>query len=324
MHCELVVPGLLGAAAQARLPAAELVFARGRAVAEEPLALERWLAARFGLEADDALAAGALTRLAHGRPAEAAWARADPVHLHLLRERMVLVPGRGLSIALEEAQRLCATLNTHFAGRLAFDPVEPARWCVRIDGAATTYGASPEEKAGATVEPQGAADVLANEIQMALHEHAVNEAREARGEPALNGVWLWGAGALPAGLQGPWHSVSADDPLARGLAQAAGIRARPLPASAIALLERAPEDGRHLVVLDALRLPLALGDVEATARQLAALEAGWFSPLLGALRAGRVGMLSLHVPEAGRCVEATRGDLRRFWRRPGPLARRAA
>src|SRR5205807_7041758 len=66
MHCELVVPGLFSAAAQARLPSLELLLARGRASSGESQPLERWLAEAFGLE-DEPLAAGALTALAGNR-----------------------------------------------------------------------------------------------------------------------------------------------------------------------------------------------------------------------------------------------------------------
>jgi hypothetical protein len=176
--------------------------------------------------------------------------------------------------------------------------------------------------AGRAVQPGRAGDALLNEVQMVLHEHPVNEAREARGEPAVNSVWLWGGGRAPDKAQGPWHSVSAGDPVARGLARLAAIRARDLPASADAWLDRSPEDGRHLVVLDALRAPLALSDATGFARRLEDLERTWFAPLLSALRAGRIGMVSVHVPEAGSSFEAIRGDLRRFWRRPKPLQRR--
>ena len=67
MHCELVVPGLFAAAgAQARLPALELLLARGRVEEGEPLSLEAWLAEAFGL-GDDPLPAGALSLVALGR-----------------------------------------------------------------------------------------------------------------------------------------------------------------------------------------------------------------------------------------------------------------
>ena len=96
-------------------------------------------------------------------------------------------------------------------------------------------------------------------------------------------------------------------PVALGLAQAAKTRGRTLPASADAWLERLPEDGRQLLLLDGPRPAVAL-------------EQAWFAPLLAALRGGRIGMLTVHVPDSGVSFEAIRADLRRFWRRPRPLA----
>jgi hypothetical protein len=82
-----------------------------------------------------------------------------------------------------------------------------------------------------------------------------------------------------------------------------------------------PEEGRHLLVLDQLRVPLALGATGEYQDALAAIEKDWAAPLLAALRAGRLGMVSIHVPDAAECAsyETIRGDLRRFWRRPKPL-----
>jgi hypothetical protein len=91
-----------------------------------------------------------------------------------------------------------------------------------------------------------------------------------------------------------------------------------LPLSARDWLERLPEDGRHLAVLDALR-------TTPTSEILEALERQWFEPLLAALRAGRVGMVSVHVPDAAEALsfETIRADLRRFWRMPKSLERYA-
>jgi hypothetical protein len=71
-----------------------------------------------------------------------------------------------------------------------------------------------------------------------------------------------------------------------------------------------------------LRPFVALSDAAGAASALEALEREWFAPLLAALRAGQVGMVTLHAPDGGRAlsVEATRGDLRRIWRRPRRLA----
>jgi hypothetical protein len=109
--------------------------------------------------------------------------------------------------------------------------------------------------------------------------------------------------------------------VALGLAQASKTRSRVLPASAAAWLERVPEEGRHLILLDALRPLRALGDAAGLMVAAELLEKAWFVPLLDALRSERIGMLTVHVPDgrSGVSFETIRADLRRFWRRPRPL-----
>ncbi|HET7363658.1 MAG TPA: hypothetical protein VFJ70_08830 [Burkholderiales bacterium] len=325
MHAELVVPGLFAAPSAARLPAAELLIARGRCTSGASRGLEEWLHDAFDL-GDEPLAAGALTLLAAGgEPAGYAWSRADPVHLRLMRDRLLLMPAAALRITSGEAEALCDALNRHFGERLALQVIDAGRWIARTSLELALGSTPPLALAGRDVALAMPTDTvvhqLLNEAQMVLHAHPVNEARETRGEPAINSVWLWGAERLASIGAPSWHSLSAEEPLALGLARAAGMRHRTLPASGAAWLERMPEDGRHLVVLDALRAPLALGETADYHEALARLEHDWFAPLLVALRDGRVGMVTIHVPDAGECTayETIRGDLRRFWRRPRAL-----
>ncbi|MGH8676703.1 MAG: hypothetical protein ACREVG_20625, partial [Burkholderiales bacterium] len=253
------------------------------------------------------------------------WLRADPVHLRLGRDRMTLIPGVGCSISRAEAEGLVAALNRHFGAQHRFVAVKAEQWCMQTASDSAFESTSPLESAGQPVDatllrgPGARWNALLNEIQMVLHEHPLNAERELRGDPAINSVWLWGAGHIPATAHGPWHSVTADDALAAGLARLAGVRQRELPAGAQEWLERAPDEGRHLVVLDMLRAVLALSDVETQGERVAALEARWFTPLLEALRRGRIGMVTIHVPDSGQACETMRSDLRRFWRRPRPL-----
>lgn len=334
MHCELLVPGLFAGERVERLPAAELVLARARASASERCSVQRWLHEAFEVE-DAPPAAGALTLLGSGgEPGDACWARADPVHLRVMRDRLILVPGHALNVSAEEARALCESLNAHFAPAVAFEPVAPLHWCARLsengaenDAQHASFDADcPLDAAGRDVDlalpaARGVPHRLLNEAQMLLHSHAVNAAREARGEPPINSLWLWGAGRKPKPATGRWQSVSAQEPVALGLARLAGARPRALAPSAHAWLEQSPQDGRHLLVLDGLRAPLALGEAAQYREALAMLERDWFAPLLAALRAGRIGMLSLHVPDGSECrsYEAIRGDLRHFWRRPRRL-----
>lgn len=328
MHCELIVPGLFAESSGARAPGLELLLARGRASSAQSESVEAWLQERFGLDVEP-IAAGALTVAASGGdPSGDCWARADPVHLRLLRERLIVVPSAAFTLAAEEAGALVESLNAHFGDRLLLTAVEPARWCARLDQELAFNAPSPLDAAGRDVDLAlrigGEAGKrwakLLNEIQMLLHAHPVNHAREARGEPVVNSLWLWGAGSAPSDAKSRWQSVSADDPVARGLARLAGTRTLPLAGSADALLGSLETEGRHLVLLDALRAPLALGERARHGECIEALERTWFAPLLAALRAGRVGMVTLHVPDSiGASFETIRGDLRRFWRRPKAL-----
>lgn len=327
MHVEIVAPALLAARGASRHPALELLLARGRRTHDDPLALEGWLAREFGL-GDEPLPAGALTALAGGlEPGEDTWLRADPVHLRLQRDSMMLVPAAGFDLSRAEADALADAVNRHFDASFSVHVVSPASWALRAKGEAAIEGRAPLYLAGEDVNanlPAGADAArwhsTLNEVQMLLHGHPVNEAREI----PMNSLWFWGAGRLPKQAAGPWQSVTADDPVALGLAKLAALRHRALPAGAGEWLGRLPETGRQLVVLDHLEAASALRDDEAHAARLGAMEAGWFAPLLAALMSGRIGMVTVHLPDAGLSIETVRGDLRRFWRRPRPLAAYAA
>ncbi len=346
MHCELLVPDLFAAqdaGGLARHRSLELLLARGRRAAVEAddasRGVERWLAREFGCDAggEAPLAAGALSVLAEGGEAgDALWLRADPIHLAIEREHATIVPSAAFTLSREEAEALCETLNQHFAAELTIYPLHAERWCARLAAdLAPPLARSPLELARLPLKehlPGGENakrwHALLNESQMLLHNHPVNAAREARGLPAINSLWFWGAGRLTreagARRRPRFSSVSADEPLARGLARLARVSSRELPRDAEAWLAASPEDGVHLVVLDGLRAPQALGDAQGYAARLREIEERWCAPLLAALRADRIGMVTIHAPEVGLAFETTHGDLRRFWRRARPLERYAA
>ena len=111
MHCELVVPGLFGTGRQRASPRSSSCSpaAAGRARRPAPggmaaAGLRSWRGASFP--------AGALTLLARGDdPGEAAWARADPVHLRVMRDHLAMVPGEAFELSAPEANALCEALN---------------------------------------------------------------------------------------------------------------------------------------------------------------------------------------------------------------------
>jgi len=323
MHCELVVPNLFSAGATGRYPGLELLLARGRRDVQgpNPKLLERWLHDAFSLE-ENGIPAGALSVIAANRdPGSDSWLRADPVHLRLMRDHLVVVPAEALAITHAEADAFCTSLNGHFTGVMQVNALDPGRWTARVFNRDLELDDVPAlQVAGRQIAfARGHAPEL-TQIQMVLHAHPANAVREARGEPTINSLWLWGAGRAGKATS-RWSSVLAEEPLVMGLALLARTRYRSLPSGAAQWLQSALEDGRHLVVLDVLRAPALLMEVDKYHECLARLEQDWFAPLLAALRAGRVGMVTLHVPDGAEALsfETIRADLRRFWRMVKPI-----
>ena len=342
MHCTLFIPGLMwprpGAQEVTRgleVPALRKLLARGRAQRCAAIAPEGWLCQAFEVErAQDWPIAPLTLELDGGEPGDVYWLRADPIHIKVERQRLLLVHSALFEIDHGEAQALAAALNAHFAADgYAFSAPHPRRWYVKLPRLPRLVTHSVSEAAGRELQsclPEGP-DALAwhrvfNEAQMLLHTHPVNEAREERGEPAINSVWLWGGGTRPAVRGRPYDAVWSDDAAAAALAAAACVTAEALPADASAWIARvagaAPHLRSGLLVLDAAAGAAAYGDVEAWRDRLARLEALWLAPLLRELHAGRIDSLAIVVPgpEAGFRFEVTRADLYKVWRSVKPLS----
>src|SRR5258706_9064224 len=326
MHFYLYIPDFFsaeGVPPAEDLAAAETLIARGRRRRIASVSPEAWLFGRFGVERQRDWPVAPYTLLADGgAPERHFWMRADPVHLRVGRDSLVLADRAAFQVSRAESEALVETLNRHFGEAMLFYPVRPARWYVRLEKAPdmqTTPSAAARGLAIDETLPSGPDAVrfhaLMNEAQMLLHEHPVNAGREARGEPALNSIWFWGGGVIDAERARPFSMVFGDDPVARGLALAAGIPALALRKGAGSALAALGDEGRVLAVQDAPR--------EAQLRgRRAALERDWFQPLLAALKSGRIGMLTLHLCGADSLleVETVRSDLRHFWRLRKPLS----
>jgi len=158
---------------------------------------------------------------------------------------------------------------------------------------------------------------MLNEMQVVLHNHPVNKAREAAGRRPINSLWFWGGDGQPT-ISVPGAAslaVQASDPLARGLALAAGIEPDTLDADRALRADT-------LVVLDTLASPARHLDFTRWQDALAALEQDWFAPISGAFNSGALHYFSLHVPgeRAGFSLTLGGGARWRFWRKPMPLS----
>lgn len=334
LHLTLVLPELIwpepedkAALEKLPCPALEWLLAHGRADRTPPLPYESALAVIFGLGAAPPF--GALRLL--GEPVNAAapsaregfWLCADPVHLRFHHERIILADAGAFDLDTDEANALAASLNDTFADVGRFHVATSRRWYLRLHEAVDHPVEPLSAMAGRRIDGElsGKESRLTrwlNEVQMFLHGHPINEKRQAAGKPAVNSLWLWGGGSLPA-LQPPaWSAVWSENPLARGLAMASGIPAETLPASLSALLERIQGD-RQLVILDSLLPSVLYEDGEAWKAAWQALDRDWFAPLRPLL--GRFDSVSIIAPTIyGQLGWMLTGkDRWKFWRQGRPL-----
>lgn len=295
MRVTLAVPDLLSAdrAALARCaPLARVVaFATGTpAVAPD---IDTAIVAATGLPPGTPVAPFAAAGAGFA-PADACVLRADPVALVAGRDD-VLLAGRVDDLAPADAAALVGVLNAHFAGDgLEFHAPRPDAWFVAVRGDArpeTTPLSAVRGAIGAHL-PRGPHGAVwrrwLSEMQMLLHEHPVNAARESRGKAPVTGIWISSGGTLPAA--GVPQDVAFYAPegrigdVARGLARAAGREAAPVPAAFAAL----PGGGDALVVVP----PVAHADA------LTEFERAWLAPAVAALEHGRLARLTLVASDA--------------------------
>lgn len=338
MRCTLLISDLLlppesgGEPYQElRLPVLETLLARATLERQPALERDAWLCRAFGVAKQLDWPVAPLTLAADGvDPQHHYWLRADPVELRMERNRLVLA-GATSDLDAAEARELIAALNRHFAhdGITLLAPC-PRRWYLRADrtpGIATTPLARATNRDIEPHLPQGDAALdwhrVINEAQMVLHEHAVNEARAARGAAIVNSVWLWGGGTAPAVGRSNYDTAWSNDALTQSLATAAGIARHALAGSGTSWLATASAAGKnHLLVFDQLSEALRAGNIAVWREQLTLLERDWITPLATALRAKQISAVTLVASSNDNLLEATVTPARwwRLWRRARPLA----
>ncbi|WP_433693135.1 regulator [Paraburkholderia phenoliruptrix] len=358
----LLLPFALPAAADAatalhdiRSPALDRLIARAtlveRVIGEDfqrTLPHERWIARQFGAlsagsaaataaaaAADEAPLAPYMLRADGGQPGDATWACVQPVHVRIAHDHLVLIDPASLDLSDEEASALLAVARPLIEElSVRIEAPKPTRWYLSGEGFGTLAGASPLRASGRNIEiwlPHEAHSgersrawmKLQNEVQMAWFQHPVNEAREARGLPAVNSIWFHAQGAARP-VHSPFARVFSDAAATRGLAMTAGVQNAAPPASFGALVSQpggadAASASSHsaLVELDPFSAPFIEQDWARWNASFAALEDDWFAPALAALESGALAELGLTLcGDTGSVTLAiTRGDLRKFWRR---------
>lgn len=315
---------LLEAATQnLRLPALETLLGRGSLQACPADGAEAALCQALGIARQQDWPLAPITLEADGQEAGGAyWLRADPVHLRVMRDRIVLADPGVLNLSQQEADELSASIAQHFGETLSPIPLHPQRWYLQLPhpprltttplSVATGRNIDP-------VQPQGEAAqhyrTLLNELQMLLFTHPVNLAREERGELPINSVWIWGGGVKPETTQAAL-SLYANDPESCALGKYGSAQVYPMPTKLErSLIQRENAQSENVIHLDSLTAAGLCGDVYGWREALRSMEQDWFVPLLAALRTVDSNGLQLSDPVNGKSLFLQRTDTWKIWRR---------
>ncbi len=326
----LVVPGLFGPFPSGsetlfRFPFLETLLARADRVgtAESP---EQLLFDLFGIPVppERDLPVAPLTRWSEiGERPDGFWLRADPVHLTADQDRLYLAAADDWPVSVEEGRRLAAELNPLLADEgMRLEIGTGSHWYLSLDRPARLRTRAPADCLGRDIHdclPRGeeAARWRArqSELEMLLYASPVNAERMERGVPAINALWLWGGGELPAAPErAPFDRVCGDAPLVQGLARLTDTPFTPDSFSGDQLVG----EGRLLVVWSGLSPAAKSNDPARFAHSVERLTEAVLHPVVDRLRHGSLHTLRL-AGAPGPVLKLTAGNYRRFWRRRRPL-----
>jgi len=344
MHLHLLIPSLFwpepsltGIYHDLSLPGLEGLLSKSSVTESETQEVEvdAWLCDAFGIAKQQDWPIAPITLKVDGMENGARdysyWIRADPVHLHIEHDQILLADSRVFRVTATEAEELTSALNRHFVEsfpKITFLPLHPARWyiCLGDMPLPQTHLLSEVVNKGIRdLLPYGASTAawrkLFNETQMLLHEQPVNRARESRGEPIINSTWFWGGGIMPESFRSAYTKVWSNHTLAHALALSSGARYSALPLDAVLLSEPSTSD-HHLVVLDALDGKASYLDAYGWRESLKELEKNWFQPLFVMAKQGKFQQLKLSIlgKKGTRDFTIRPGDLKKFWRTVKPIS----
>ena len=303
-------------------PTLDRLFARASRIPDPETVFERALLRGFFSEADPPPWAALSCWGDTGVPPAGPVLRADPLHLQAGTQHHVHFDQARLDVDAEESAELLASLNTLLQpDGMALEAPTPGRWYLHLPAAVdlTNQPLSDGLALGTALWAPRGRDAtrfkgLLTELQMLLHDHPLNAARERLGQLPVNSLWLWGEGPLPTDCRAPFDLIVGGDAMGRGLAFASGAdwcadwSARDPSAPAL----------RSLWVIDALLRPALWGDREAWLAALLDLEGA----LATALETHLAGADLDLRPLAGQRYRCSSGHRWRIWRRARPFAER--
>jgi len=342
INLHLIVPNLFWPdASQAEIyrdlstPSLETLLAKSIATEHSPQEMEIWLCKAFNITQQQNNWPIAPIMLHIEAPEliktinRNYWIRADPVHLRIEQNHIMLADSGAFDVTKEEAEQITQDLNKNLKCYPNFNllPLHPDRWYIQLPRAIEIQTYTLDRVTCKNINnflPTGKESMIwrkiTNEIQMLLHEHPVNQARESCEKLPINSLWLWGGGTLPQSIQSPYTHIWSRNNLPQALALASNARYSNLPTHADKWLQN-KITGNHLIVLDMLREKAKYRKALEWRENLSDLENNWFSPILNALKKGEINQLTItSISETSlQDFVIKRSNLWKFWLLARPL-----
>lgn len=244
----------------------------------------------------------AITRLVDdGQDVSGIWIRADPVSLQAGRDAVVLQDPTTFDLDKHEALIFAADIKQLFADQgLQLQVPSNNRWYLRLPEPPKINTTPIHQVAGEDIAchlPTGKDQAwwnrLANEVQIGLHLCPLNRERERRGALPINGIWMWGSGALPSSPGRNWSCVFGDEVTTQGLSILTDTPYQELPTTAIELFEQATGQQDILAVLSLGMRHQQYSDISGWQDFIAYVEEAWLAQIKTLLQKKELSVLEL-------------------------------
>jgi len=256
--------------------------------------------------------------------AEGFYYRADPVHFKAESDHAVLI---GTDIVLptrDEAALLVDSFNQHFLeDNLSLHFTDENRWYLKSCKSLALEFTSLDYALGRDIKhfmPQDSAEVedglwwrkILNEAQMLFFQHEVNQNREARGELAINGLWLWDEFVSSTNDEKKQvNQLFADEIMAVVLASS-------LPQQSAKAIRPVNEfeaiDSSAVLVIDTLYESVCYGDVDAWLEGLTQFCKEPVQRVMNLLYSKKIDEIQIY-PCNGQVYRIDRMQLVKFWKK---------
>lgn len=283
----------------------------------------------------------AFSRLAYENPAffdpkiQQTWLCADPVHIQINHDQLILVDKTYLDLTYEESLSIQTALNTFLKpDGIQFFMTDPAHWYLTIEN--KTYLAGLETTplqhvVGRHIEsflPTGAHAQywrkLFNEIQMFLFNLPLNEQREANGKLPINSLWFWGQSESTSLHISPYHknsTIYSDNIFLHGIKNLTHqLDVQPLAETLNETILNSQNENIY-ITLEALVPFLHYQDLEAYRQTLLAFDTAFFAPTVTLLQNRKIQQVEVIFLDKTRSLHycLLPSYLYKFWRRSKTL-----